>query len=98
MMLSATRLHVLRSCLIIGAALLVGLFVYDRIAAVRADELVQALATSDSRDVPEAAARLTAYERWTRPRLVERLGSAEQDADQRAEFLTGLLAVGEPAR
>jgi serine/threonine protein kinase/formylglycine-generating enzyme required for sulfatase activity len=96
MMRSATRLHLLRSGLIMSAALLVGLFVYDRMAAVRAEELVQALATSDSRDVPQAAARLTAYGRWTRPRLLERMEFGSPDAGQRIRLLSGLQAVGEP--
>ena len=36
MMRRATRYHALRSSLVIGAALVLGLVVYDRIAAVRA--------------------------------------------------------------
>ncbi len=96
MMHRATRLYALRSAFVIGTAILIGIFVYDRMAAVHADGLVEAVATSDSRDLPQAAERLGEYQRWTRPRLLERLGSEPQDPDQRVRILLGLVAVGNP--
>jgi formylglycine-generating enzyme required for sulfatase activity/tRNA A-37 threonylcarbamoyl transferase component Bud32 len=96
MMHRATRRHMLRSAFVVGTAILVGVIVYDRMAAVHADGLVEAVATSDSRDLPQAVARLTEYQRWTRPRLLERLGTQPQDPEQHVRILLGLLAVGEP--
>jgi formylglycine-generating enzyme required for sulfatase activity len=94
MMLHATRRHALSSSLVVGAAVLVGLIIYDRMAAVHADGLVEAVATSDSRDLPQAVERLREYQRWTKPRLLERLDAQSQDPAQRVRIELGLVAVG----
>ena len=96
MMRCATRHHAQRIALATAAAILVMLILYDRIAGVRADGLVETLATSDSRDVPQAAERLVEYQYWTRPRLARRLDLASQDEDERVRLLLGLVAVGDP--
>ena len=96
MMRRAARYHAVRIALVTGTAFLAGFVVYDRMAAVHAEGLVQALATSDSRDVPQAADRLINYRRWTKPRLVKRLEAVPQDQVQRARLLLGLVAVGDP--
>ena len=94
MMLHATRRHALRSSLVVGGAVLLGIFVYGRMAAVHADGLVEAVATSDSRDLPQAVERLREYQRWTKPRLLERLDAQPQDPAQRVRIELGLVAVG----
>lgn len=96
MMLHATRRHALISSLVVGAAVLSGIFVYDRMAAVHADGLVEAVATSDSHDLPQAVERLREYRRWTEPRLLERLEAQPHDPAQRVRILLGLVAVGNP--
>ena len=68
MMLRASRRHAFQSLLIVGTAFLLGTLVYDRIATVRSDGLVEAVATSDRRDLPQAVQKLREYRRWTKPR------------------------------
>ena len=96
MMRRAGRYHALRYGIVIGLALVAGLFVYNRMTGIHAEGLVHALATSDSRDVPRLAQALTPYQTSARPFLEERLGSGDLSSDQRTRALLGLVAVGEP--
>ena len=96
MMCAATRRYSLRIGVAVAVVAVLIVLVYDRLAATRADELVQALATSDSRDVPAIVARLPSYRRWARPRVAEQLAAERQASDKRTRFLLGSLAVGNP--
>lgn len=95
MMRAATRRYAARSGVVVVVVALLTALLYDRIAAIRTDGLVQALVTSDSRDVPEIVDQLTAYRRWARPRLAASLAAEKNDPDQRIRLLLGLMAVGD---
>jgi hypothetical protein len=69
MMRRATHHHSLGGPLIIAATVLPGAIVYDRMAAIDADGLVQALATSDSHDVPRVVDASTTSRRRVTPRI-----------------------------
>jgi serine/threonine protein kinase/formylglycine-generating enzyme required for sulfatase activity len=95
MMRAATRRHAVRAGVVIAAAAALALVVYDRIAATRADGLVQALATSESRDVPGLIERLRGYRWWASRRLDDRLAANDQASDERTRLLLGSMAVGD---
>ena len=94
MMRKATRHHALRGSLVAAAAIMLGLIVYDRMAAIHVEGLVQALATSDSRDLPDVVGPLANYRSRAKPLLAERLASRPQDHEQRVRVLLGLVGVG----
>jgi len=96
MMQRATRHYALRSAIVFSALLLLGIVGYDRLMAEHANGLVEAVASSDSRDLPQAIARLAEYQRWTGPMLLHRLEAQSQDSDQSVRLQLGLLALGVP--
>jgi eukaryotic-like serine/threonine-protein kinase len=96
MMGRATRHHALRGGLAAAAAIVLGLIVYDRMAAIHVEGLVQTLVTSDSRDLPDVVRPLANYRGRAKPLLEKRLASSSQDQEQRVRVLLGLVGVGEP--
>lgn len=92
---AATRWHAVRGGIVVVVALLLGVGIYDRMAAIRADGLVQALATSDNRDLPEAVKALTRHPRRTSALLSQRLDDS-LGREQRVRVLLGMAAVGQP--
>ncbi len=95
MMQRATRHHAWRYGLVLALALALGLLVYNRMAAIHAEGLVRALATSDSRDVPRMAGALTPY-RAAAKSFLQRAETDTIDQNEHVRILLGLVAVGEP--
>ncbi len=93
---AATRRYASRVGLAVTAIILLAVIIYDRIAATRADGLVQALTTSDSRDLPEIAATLPGARWRVKNRLLSYLDANAPDGDQRVRILLGLVATGAP--
>ncbi len=89
MMGAATSRHSRSVAVVLGlAAILLGL-IYYQTSAARTDELVQALATCDSRDLADTVERLTPYRAWSPSRLASRLAASKPDPDQQIRLLTG---------
>ena len=84
------------AAVLVAAAALLGLVVYDRMAAIRADGFVQALATSDSRDLPRVVAMYPTSRHRIRNLLAARLTASGADDEQRVRVLLGLVATGAP--
>lgn len=95
LMRAATRRHATRSLLALAAAMLLGWAAYDRMSAIHADGLVQALTTSDSIELPSVVDQLEEFRRWARPRLSQQLAEAGDDNAKRARLLLGLAATGD---
>jgi len=95
MMRAATRRHATRMGLLCVVVTLVIGLLYERVSSTRAEELVQALAMGDSRDVPVIANRLSGYSRWARPMLSAQLASSDAASGQHTRLLLGSLAVGD---
>jgi eukaryotic-like serine/threonine-protein kinase len=96
MMRHATRRHAARNGLVLVAAITLGSIIYDRMAATHTRQLVEALESTDSHELPNMVEALTNYRRRARPLLAERLASLRPASDQRARILAGLVATGEP--
>ncbi len=93
MMRSAIVRHSLQWALFLTLAALLAGGVYWRTTNIRADGLVEALATSDGRDVSAATDRLGPYGRWARAALARRW-TTNPGRDEGTRLLLGALATG----
>ena len=94
MMHDATWRYGLRASGAMGLALLFACVVYDRLGVIRAEGLVQALATSDHRGVPAAVDPLNGYSWWAASHLNDRMAETAVDSDARTQLMLGSLALG----
>lgn len=93
LMRAATKRYAVRAGAVAAATLLALFAIYDWIAATRADGLIDALATSNSRDVAATVERLSDYRRWARPQIARRLSDQTLATDERSRLLLGALAI-----
>jgi formylglycine-generating enzyme required for sulfatase activity len=95
MMRVATGRYALRGGLAIFAIAILAFGIYDRIAATRAEGLVQALKTSDSRDLPAITRQLVVQSLRVRSQVDAELESQPKNSEQYIRLLLGLAAVGD---
>lgn len=90
---AASRKYITAAAAVVVVAFLLCGAVYHRLNSARAEEVVNALATCESPELPKAVASTLAYRRWTGPAIASRISENGHPASQRLRLLLGAIVV-----
>jgi serine/threonine protein kinase/formylglycine-generating enzyme required for sulfatase activity len=90
LMRKAGRYHAVRGLVVALVLLLLGWGGYEGYGRLRAESLVESIATAETADVPGLLKQLPALRRWADPRLLQRLHNS---AEESKEHLNASLAL-----
>ena len=93
MMQKAGRYHAVRGLVVVLVLLLLGRGGYEGYGWLRAESLVDSIATAETADVPGLVKQLPAYRRWADRRLRQRLHDSAEDSKERLHASLALLSV-----